>query len=59
MFKTALSALIIVSSLSLSGCSTFSKREMPISPDGADEMRKSPCACTEIEYQAPRFEWVS
>ncbi|SFP08908.1 hypothetical protein SAMN04488056_12137 [Cohaesibacter marisflavi] len=58
MIKVVLSALIFASSITMTGCSTFSKTEMPIKPDGVDEMRKSPCACTEIQYQAPRFEWV-
>ena len=45
---------------SLAGCAfhPFEKEELPIAPDGVDKMRRSPCACTEIPYQAPTFEWV-
>lgn len=39
----------------LSACAEV---EMPIEPTGIDEMRKSPCACTEIEYQPETFDWV-
>ena len=26
--------------------------------DGIDKMRKSPCACAEIEFEPRSFEWV-
>ena len=51
-------ALALMSSLGGCALNPFDKKEMPIAPDGVDKMRKSPCACTEIEYRAPTFEWV-
>lgn len=39
----------------LAGCQST---EMPIQPDGIDKMRKSPCACAEIEFEPASFEWV-
>ncbi|WP_055661734.1 hypothetical protein, partial [Roseibium aggregatum] len=39
----------------VSGCAQV---EMPIEPDGIDKMRKSPCACAEIEFEPSSFEWV-
>ncbi|WP_165814777.1 hypothetical protein [Labrenzia sp. 011] len=39
----------------VSGCAQV---EMPIEPDGIDKMRKSPCACAEIEFEPGSFEWV-
>ena len=39
----------------LAGCKTV---EMPIDPEGIDELRKSPCACMPVEFQPKTFEWV-
>ncbi|KZK94376.1 MULTISPECIES: hypothetical protein [unclassified Pseudovibrio] len=41
--------------LLLAGCQTT---EMPYEPVNTDEMRPSPCACVELEYQPQTFEWV-
>ncbi|KZL03580.1 hypothetical protein [Pseudovibrio sp. Ad14] len=41
--------------LLLVGCQTT---EMPYEPVNTDEMRPSPCACVELEYQPQTFEWV-
>lgn len=47
--------LVLCLGFLVAGCA---KVEMPIKPDGIDKMRKSPCACTEIEFQPGSFEWV-
>ncbi|SFU15627.1 hypothetical protein SAMN05444141_11166 [Pseudovibrio denitrificans] len=41
--------------LLLAGCQTT---EMPYEPVNTDEMRPSPCACVDLEYQPQTFEWV-
>lgn len=40
----------------LSSCAGL---EMAKDPIGTDEMRKSPCACAEIEYEFNAFEWAN
>lgn len=47
--------LVVCLGLFLSSCAQV---EMPIEPNGIDQMRKSPCACLEVEFQPGRFEWV-
>lgn len=39
----------------LAGCEGW---EMPLAPEGADEMRKSPCACAQIPFENKGFESV-
>lgn len=45
--------------LALSGCSTQSVELPTNAGDGSDEMKSSPCACQELEYDSRGFEWVS
>lgn len=42
--------------LLLTACST--KVELPGDPEGVDEMRKSPCACTQLDYKGASFKWL-
>ena len=42
--------------LALAGCAA---REIPINnAAGADEMKRSPCACAQIDYTAPQPRWL-
>lgn len=46
--------------LILAGCSVAPNREMPKnSGAGTDEMKLSPCACIEFDYDSRGFEWTS
>ena len=49
-------ASVLAFTLFLTACAT--NREMPYDPEGSDEMRISPCACAEIDYQPEGFEWI-
>ncbi|KZK84212.1 hypothetical protein PsAD46_03472 [Pseudovibrio sp. Ad46] len=54
MSKPFLFTLSLV--LFLAGCA--SNAEMPYAPVDTDEMRPSPCACVDLDYQPQSFEWV-
>ncbi|MGH0004637.1 hypothetical protein ACQU0X_31620 [Pseudovibrio ascidiaceicola] len=47
---------VLFLALFLAGCA--SNAEMPYSPVDTDEMRPSPCACVDLDYQPQSFEWV-
>lgn len=41
--------------VSLAACG--GNREIQYEGTGTDEMRRSPCACMPIPYEAPKFKW--
>jgi len=48
--------LILLTCLLFTACST-QKVELPESPQGVDEMRISPCACTHLLDQKVTYTW--
>lgn len=46
---------IVGTLVALAGCG--GNREIQYDGTGTDEMRKSPCACLPVKYQAPKFKW--
>ncbi len=52
---------ILLCTILLSGCTaTKGNRELPDNnAAGSDEMKLSPCACQEIDYQGATFQWQS
>ncbi len=48
---------MICLTLFLTGCAA--NTEMPYEPVDTDQMRPSPCACLELDYQPQTFEWVN
>lgn len=58
--KTARAIILCLAiSAILSGCGSVTKDvELPSnSGAGSDEMKASPCACSEIKYDGSGFEW--
>lgn len=47
--------LAVVSLVALAACAN--NREIQYDGTGTDEMRRSPCVCLPVEYQAPKFKW--
>ncbi len=47
--------LIALGLLALSACS--SRTELQQDQSGSDEMLKSPCACTQLDYAPPTIRW--
>ncbi|WP_170959055.1 hypothetical protein [Magnetospirillum sp. 15-1] len=48
-------SLTIVPLILLAACG--GNREIQYEGTGSDEMRRSPCACMPIPYEAPKFKW--
>lgn len=38
-------------------CACANNREIQYDGTGTDEMRKSPCVCLPVQYEAPKFKW--
>lgn len=54
-FWISIAAAVLI----LSGC-TAQNVELPTNAgDGSDEMKKSPCACQELDYDGRGYQWAS
>lgn len=50
---------VVIAVLALAGCAGTMDVEMPSnSGSGADEMRGSPCACHELDYDGRGYRWI-
>lgn len=43
----------------LSGCALSGEREIPKSGEGTDEMKKSPCACLQVQFDGKGYTWTA
>ncbi|MBB4267638.1 hypothetical protein [Roseospira visakhapatnamensis] len=48
---------IVLLALALGGCATGGAREMPQEGSGSDAMKKSPCACLPLDFNAGGYLW--
>lgn len=48
-------AIVAILGGTLAACGN--NREIQYDGTGTDEMRRSPCVCLPVEYQAPKFKW--
>ena len=50
-------AVLLAGALVLMGCAA--KRELATpAGEGADEMRRSPCVCVELDYDGKGYRWL-
>jgi len=49
-----LAVVVVVVGVLMAGCAAT---EMPEDNDGSDEMRISPCACYQLEYEPRGIQW--
>lgn len=52
------SVLLLGLALLLGACTVTADVELPENPEGVDQMRISPCACSKIEYEGKTFKWL-
>lgn len=53
------SVLFIGLAVFLNACTGMADVELPENPEGVDQMRISPCACSKIDYEGKKFKWLS
>ncbi len=52
--RVRLAAVVAVVGVLMAGCTAT---EMPEDNEGSDEMRISPCACYQLEYEPRGIQW--
>ncbi len=52
------SVLLLGLALLLGACAGMTDVELTDNPEGVDQMRLSPCACNNLDYERKAFKWL-